>query len=654
MGAALPPVNLQYTSVPPATGNSLTDTANINAAIVAAGNGGIVSFPSNQVYVVRNYVGSTAVIPRLMLGNGSTLKLDAIVYTTIASGSISSGSVTVNVTNGAIFNIGDSIAVTDGASNFSYPTKITNINGNILTVVAFNPFASGSAIGVGAIVLRNDNCLYLQWPSATNNLALEVSGFTFDGNVANRIITGANSGQQWTNQQLVDLQGATGYTSAVWFHHNVFQNAPCDAWAVNDLTYVKVQDNLFQNIMGNGTHPGGSGGTQDIIVEGNTFFNVSQFTSSTTPTASNYGHIIGYGAMVTSVGPKRLVIANNVVDTAQGYGFDGLNLSLYHTDFSVTGNVFYNCTMGGFHCDGGKQATITGNIIDSCGHDTPYVTGNKENTSIGATNTSNISSKITVGKNIFIESPFLVYGDASEIAITGNSFTNLVNQYGTNYSFASLVIIPNSTGCSKIAVSGNEFRGPMNAAELTAVSAAPLNGIQMDTCTSVNISENVIVGYRHGIYTKNSMKNVKISGNILQDQIESSGTSAHGIYSTATVLQNYKILNNSISRLNDTTGNWVGIEQAVSPTTVNNASIIGNQISSAISPAATVGMQFNSFSMAGFKISDNEIWLNPGTGCWGITGASMTSACWAVNNLVHNGNLTNYGAATVTAGNQAF
>ncbi len=645
MGAALPPVNLQYTAVPAATGNSLTDTANINAAIAAAGNGGIVSFPSNQTYIIRNYAGSTAVIPRLMIGNGSTLKTDNAVYTTIASGSVTTNTTTIVVVNSSLFNVGDSLSLTDGAGNFSNPTVITanNTATNTLTVVAIT-MSQGTTINSGATVLRNDLCIYFKWPAATSNLHLEVTGFILDGNQANRV------GQQWANQQLTELQGAAGYTSAIWFHHNVFQNGPCDGLAVNDVSYIKIQDNHFQNIMGNGTHPGGSGNTFDVIVSGNTFYNVSQYNASTTPTVTVYGHVLGYGAMVTSDSPHRLVIADNVVDTAQGCGFDGINSNNDDT-YAVTGNVFYNCTMGGFHVTGGKWGTISGNIINSCGHDIAYVTGDKEITCVNSSGT-----RVAITGNTFIESPLTIAGDSSEITITGNSFTNLANQYGTSNIYAALFITYSSVGSSKINVTGNEFRGPMNTAELTAVSGAPLNGIQVYNGANINISENVITGYRFGIYTAGSIgfKNVKISGNVLQDQIASSGTSAHGIYLTSAILQGFKVCNNSISRLNDTSWYWMGIEQAVQTTTVNNASITGNQITTLVTPAITVGMEFDSFTMAGFKIADNEFWLNPGSGCSAIAGGSMTSACWAVNNIVHNGSTVNYGSATTTAGNQAF
>ena len=99
----------------------------------------------------------------------------------------------------------------------------------------------------------------------------------------------------------------------------------------------------------------------------------------------------------------------------------------------------------------------------------------------------------------------------------------------------------------------------------------------------------------------------------------------------------------------------MGIEQAVNPTTVNNVNISGNQISSAVTPAATIGMELGGFALAGFKIADNEFWLNPGSGCWAVhNGASLSAACWAVNNIVHNGSLVGWGSATTAAGNQAF
>ena len=648
MGASLPPVNLQYIAAPPATGVSLLDTANINAAIALAGNGGIVSFPPNQIYMIRNFAGSTTVIPAKLLGNGSTLKLDAVVYTTIAGGTVSTGTTSLAVANGAVFNVGDSIALTDGAGNFTNPTTITGISGNTLTVAAIS-LSAGTSLTTGATVLRNDRCLFFQWPAATNNLELEICNFILDGNSANRTI-----GQQWTNQQIMEFQGYAGYTSAIWAHHNVLQNGPCDGLAVNDVSYLKIQDNHCQNIWGSGTHPGGSGNTFDVIITGNSFNNVGQFTNATTPTIAIYGHVLGYGSMVTSNSPHRLIVANNSVDTSQGRGFDGLNAN-NNTDYVVSGNIFYNCTMGGFQVNGGKQGTFTGNLINSCGHDVPYITGAKEITAI---NTG--ATKVSVTGNTFIESPFVIAGDAAEIAVTGNSFTNLVNQYGANVVYAALFITYSTAGSAKIDVTGNSFRGPAVAAELTAVNNLPLNGIYLSSGLSININNNTITGYKFGIYAvtgASGLKNVRISGNVLQDQLNyAGGTNAHGILLSTTIMQNVKVCNNSIARLNDTTGGWTGIEQGVNPTTVNNVAIAGNQIASSVSPAtSTVGMNLNSFGLAGFKIADNEFWLNPGAGCWAIYGGgSLVAGCWATNNIVHNSSLTGYGAATVATGNQAF
>ena len=641
-------------TVQPATGNSLTDTVNINNAIIAAGTGGTVIFPPKQTYMIRNYAGSTTVIPRIINGNGSTLMTDAVVYTTIASGSVTTGSTSVVVANSSLFNVGDSLSLTDGAGNFINPTTISAINPttNTLTVAPIT-MSQGTTIAAGAVALRNDVGIYFKWPAAASNLALEITGFIVDGNLPNRIIPGAISGQQWSNQQLIELQGIAGYTSAIWIHHNTFQNGPCDGVAVNDVSYYKLQDNHFQNIMGNGSHPGGSGNTFDIIVEGNTFFNVSQFTASTTPSVINYGHVTGYGAIVTSNSPHRLVVANNVVDTAQGRGFDGLNSNNDDT-YSVTGNVFYNCTMGGFACSGGKYGAITGNVISGCGHDVAYVAGNKELTLIGAT-TLGIATQITVTGNTFVESPFMVNGDSSTITICGNNFSNLVNQYGTNYLFSSLYIPYASAGSSKIVVSGNTFRGPMNTAELTAVAGAPLYGIHLDTCTGVNVSGNTVVGYRFGVYLKNSMINVSISDNVLQDQNASSGTSAHGIQIAAGTLKGFKVHGNNISRTQDTSWAWIGIEQQASLSSIVCASITNNSITALVNPASGAkGMEFNSYTMAGFKITDNEIWLNnTGSSAFSGTG-SLTSACMITNNVVHNGNVASYGAATVAAGNQAL
>ena len=91
---------------------------------------------------------------------------------------------------------------------------------------------------------------------------------------------------------------------------------------------------------------------------------MGQFTNATTPTIAIYGHVLGYGSMVTSNSPHRLIVANNSVDTSQGRGFDGLNAN-NNTDYVVSGNIFYNCTMGGFQVNGGKQGTFTGNLINS-------------------------------------------------------------------------------------------------------------------------------------------------------------------------------------------------------------------------------------------------------------------------------------------------
>lgn len=602
-----------------ATGNHVTDTAAINAAFAAAGSGGVVIFPSDQTYRTYRKPGTLTTLPRLVKGNGCTLKLRDEVSTTLTGGPYSAGATSITVASSTGISAGDFLMISN-ASAYIYPAYVSNVVGNTLTVTAL-AFASGASVTGGDPVSTSDRCLSIE---AGEDGYVEVTGLTFDGNQANR-----PSNRRWTAFSLVDVAGgAPTYSPKMWFHHNVFQNSACDALGAANIPYTVVSDNHFENIYGNGYHPGSSvaGSTVDHICTNNTFSDVFKYTGSTSPTLLQYGHVSGHGAIVTSQGPARYVVANNVVDVSKGYGFDGVDNSAT-THITVTSNVFKDCKHGAFRAESatGSKAVFSGNVIQSCGQSGSVDTGSaSEVTKIH----SCTAADMVISDNVFDNSVFGIFGSSGQIVVANNTF-NLITKVSASGETGALMLVGGS--CKDIVVTGNYFRGPRTAAESTAVSDTPLTAIEAFGTVNLSVTNNIISGFRHGLANNgNSLTGLLISGNVFTDQVNNGGTNAHGVLlSAATSLNGVSIVNNVITRQNETMGAWLGIEVGLI-TNMNGLLISGNLITSHVTGTHT-GITMGSNTGSGVSISNNTVKLFD-AGDQSILVSSFTSSGLVLNN----------------------
>ena len=631
-----------------ATGtDSAADTAAINAAFVAAGAGGVVQFPSNQVYLTEGLPGATGNLPRLVYGNGCTLKLRDEALGTVTGGpyDTTGGTLTTfEVADATVFKQGDRIVIWNG-TNITNAASVSSASGT--TIVTSNPitFDAGSlTFTATATVTTDDRCLYTAVTSADN--AMEITGLTFDGNSSNR---GTN--RHFENSMLLSVLGDdTGtYLPPIWVHHCRFINAPCDSFSANSVPHLKVSDNHFENGFGAGFHPGGSVASINMVCANNTFYNIYQATDITTPTVIEFGHVTGHGAMVTSLGPLRYVVSGNVVDGTKGFGFDGVNNSS-NTDVSLVGNVFNNCLHGAFRqeTDDGQRFSVVGNIIKDCGHDLTTATGSLETTQI-----RNLAQADTVvSGNVFENSVLNVLLDAGGMVISGNTFNNISKVKGTN-EIACLSINYSSSQPHDLAVTGNMFRLPKTTAELAALSEEneSLDCLYMNKARNVMLQGNNFVGGRFGILIINTTDNLTIANNNFSDQMNNGGSNSHAIkVSGNSATTGLVITGNNISRANeDATGAWIALELDTI-TTAKAVSITNNTITmqGTIRPAGggRVGIELNA-NTDNIYVYGNTIhmWQSSDTT---ISGASLTASSRVVGNFIQEGAAQSIGSAVNT------
>jgi hypothetical protein len=625
-----------------AVGTAPEDTAAINAAFTTAGTGGVISFPPNQTYRTQGLPGSATIQPRLIHGNGSVIKLRDEVASTIAAGSgpYSAGATAIVLTSASDFAAGDKIVIASGTTRTN-PVTINSIATNTLTLAGGGlVFETGTSVTAADPVSTSDSCLHIEISSEGD---VEITGLVFDGNKANRA---TNRAYHHSKLLSVNGDGGPAYFPAFWVHHNVFRNAPCDSFGTNDLAYLKVTDNHFKDGFGSGFHPGGSAQSKDVICSQNTFSNVFQASSATTPTLLEYGHVSGHGAMVTSLGPIRYVVSNNVVDTCTGYGFDGINNS-GNTHVVLANNIFTGCSHGGFRAEtaAGSKASITGNVLKDCGQAGTADTGGAEYTKLSGTT----NADITVTGNVFDNSVLGIVLDSAQVVVSANMF-NLVTKVASTEEQAALMLLQSGSEVKDSVVTGNVFRGPRTEAEIDALSSdAPLNGIQIGTASGITISANAIVGFRHAIQCIGAgISGLSISNNSLKDQLRKTGENAHGIIvSSASSATAFNITGNTISRENETIGAWIGLEMGTI-TTARGVLISGNTMTVEAKPAAgRLGMVFGSNTGAGMVISNNIVNLFQ-AGDDAISANSFTAACKVLNNDWQNSPDVFIGAASTS------
>jgi len=325
----------------------------------------------------------------------------------------------------------------------------------------------------------------------------------------------------------------------------------------------------------------------------------------------------GFPASVTR--PQACVIANNSISFSHGAGIKVAKTLAGAVDYgnvSITGNTIngttsfgievrtsatgnmknivvsnnniYKCGsegIGFFGTAGAiKQATISGNTIDSCTYgfyldgdsDTDYghiiVKGNTiTNQSFGGitVTTANASptGRMVVSDNIiYCEIIGLTFNGFDKSSITGNTFDNCTEGISAS-NFQDLNISGNvvtnpSSQCivadtgDRLSVCGNVLVGGLQAIQIGTCGNMTINGniaseqtdecIAIDTCNNSSISSNTLSGTNvDSVISVDSSDNLSITGNVIKD----SGTATYGIY--LVTCSELSIGNNNVSSCTD-------------------------------------------------------------------------------------------------------
>lgn len=619
------------------SGSSTGDTQSIDSAVAAAGSGGTVVFPPNKTYLVgecgKGWPGSHSINPAKVDLNGSTIKLTSGYVFTIATGNVASGATTITVASASSFCVGDEIIVRDpygSGANWTYPSEITHIAGNVLTVGSLNFGSGGPTVSGNPIVERVDYTLYF-----SGTTPIRITGGTFDGNSSNR----NGQTQVWGYGDCVMVPNTN---SRVVFDHNTVQNCLVSGFGYDNANWADIESNYFSNIAGNGEWSGGQGvNAFDQVVTDNVFSNVFQFTNLTAPTATQFGHTFSQGAMASSLGPQRLTVSGNVVDTSKGFcvGNPGNATDIHYV---ISGNIFYHCDMGGFEVAGsaGGFVSITGNEIVASGHEASYVSGDAETTNI---NTQGAASNVNVTGNLFYDSVFDVFGPSPGVTISGNLFydPDLTNvHHVTNVNVVAALLVNGAVNPSvlgTLAVTGNTFVLPSGNV------TDELDAIDWNYCAHGVISGNEISGGWVGVRLEHTITDLAISGNdiINQSNNNSSFTGAAAISADSTlVAANLSISGNTVGLDLAGTVAWTGINLGNS-STYTNTLVSSNSIYSNQTPSTSQqGIGFGSSAAAGIATVGNSISLASGNA---INASNAGSSAIFSGNIARNGSL-NYGS----------
>lgn len=572
-----------------AVGDGIADDwAAFDSALTAAGNGGVLALTPKKTYLTRSPIGqsrgagSFAGMPALILGNGATIKAPNEV-TSLTTTVINVGTTSVGVTTGTGVNffVGLYVCFRSADSNSStYAVKITAIATDTLTVEAIT-FGAGTTIAVGGSVSDTGSVLWFSNNNITERKGVTFKNIIFDGNVDNRTTI-----RNWTGVECVHVN----YFTDVNVLECIFQNIPGEGIIFLDGFDISIRHCRFENIFGNGVHPGGTGVFRNFSVTDSIFKNVFQATTSTTPTAIQYGH---QGACIeTSTGPQRTLISGNIFDTSNGYGTGQFNGST-NSNAVVSNNIYNACRWGAWYfTSGSRNITCTGNLVISCGLD---------QVESGITPTTRIagsSGNASIIGNTFYDSALAVDSGGGRTVVSGNSFDVSVSARGTGFREAALIV---SNANSETLVEGNYIVAG------TGNVSTNFRGI-FTYGTAISIKNNLIKGGDIGIRVGGQGTYMDISGNMLYDQ-RTSGTALGislptGVLYTGIIISDNTIIIPAASTNVASTGIDLGSGSMTFAQCIFSNNLIRNELATGtqkgISSLSTAGG-------AGLTIRDNTI-----------------------------------------------
>jgi len=517
-----------------ATGDAATDTASIDAAIEAAGENGIISFPAKQTYISWGHHVFKA--GQKVNGNGSIIKRADQVSSLYAGASTwVNGGTSVTVADGSLFSVGQWVCITNGDGTgdgiatgyydntvqYTNDARITSINGNVLTLHR----GLTRKLGSSAVVLNNSGSTYvvtcggliktgfdsdlagLDWSSLPTNIL--IADLVLDGNRDN------NAKGRWWNIS-PECEFAM-HESAV--RGITIQNG------MSDSIVFSGKRNTFEacqadTCSGNFFHPsswgGGGKGTEDTLVTGCHAYDICK--------DATIGH--SDGAYIFSANNIRLIYANNTVDTCGkwglGSGFDSSN-----SDFIADGNQVKNCTFGAFRVNGGARAIIRGNVFHTCG-------GEASATSI-STGVIEASDNVVVDGNIFYNSNLVIRNANTDNCLIANNTFHDTRAAGSTW-LVGMLFLNNRGKCNIV---GNTFT--QSGATLSGAITSAIN--ISSSADNILIEGNKFETVRRAVFSNNTtgIGTLQIIGNQIINPYDYGVYLRHGGAWGQTAVQNNMI-----------------------------------------------------------------------------------------------------------------
>lgn len=314
---------------------STDDSVAIQAAIVAAGDGGMVVFSPDKTYI---YGRSLYFYPnQTFSGYGATLKRGDLVSSQLTGPKV--GNV-YPVTDGSLFAVGMEVAAWGDDDTFTNLYRVTAVAGNNVTLNG-----SDNAAASGGTPTTNDYlviCPVAFSGSLSGALGpvdgtpdnVKILGLKFDGNLANN--GSAQAPLRWELMREISQLGDNCLVQ-----NCTFENIPCEG-IVAIGAYSKVTNCHFENVNGNGMHFSGGDHAE---------------CSSCTFTNTNIierGGTIPYGQYVNGVGHQEAACTMSSANShciISNIGVDGAlsavgNISSECPFTSVDSVTARNCSLG--------------------------------------------------------------------------------------------------------------------------------------------------------------------------------------------------------------------------------------------------------------------------------------------------------------------
>jgi hypothetical protein len=301
-----------------AVGDGTTnDSAALLAAITAAGTNGSINLTAGKTYLVDRQI--KLLTGQTLVGYGATIKRRAqiISTTTTSITSALTNVITLASGGGALFSVGQTISVFNGANYGTQNVTISNINGDIVTTATSFYLSAGSPFtGTTTVALSFDTLA----TTDQNN----IFGVSVDGNKANW------SYYHWEITSEIGINISVGKTL---IRDCIVNNAAGEGMqehSAGSAVGNKYINNTITNTNGNGIHLSGSIGT---IVSGNYIYNTNLL-------GTTMGHD-GGGITISNL-VVDYTITNNFISTGRsGVGEISTSDNSY---FSIVGNTIRDMT----------------------------------------------------------------------------------------------------------------------------------------------------------------------------------------------------------------------------------------------------------------------------------------------------------------------